>query len=198
MSEDRMTGANKFLTKYWNTAKFISSFENKEVGELKSADRWILSELNKLIVDCKKGYDEYNAFVPSNKIKEFIWNQFASNYLEMVKSRAYEGDSGALYTLHTCLKTMTRLLAPICPFITDRIYRDVYGKSVHLEQMPETNEEWESKFTDLTQQIIDFNSLVWKTKKDKSISLNAEIEGIKIPTELKPFEEDLTKMHKLK
>lgn len=198
ISEDRIQGASKFLTKLWNMSRFISSFEIKETGELTNADHWILAELNKLTKECKAGYDEYNFFIPANKIREFIWNQFASHYLEMTKSRAYDGDSGALYTLHTCLKTVSGLLAPICPFITDKIYRELYEETIHKKQLPEPNESWESNFAELTEKIMEFNSLIWKTKKEHGLSLNSEIEEIKIPTELKPFEEDLKKMHKLK
>jgi len=198
ISEDRIQGASKFLTKLWNLSRFISSFEIKETGELKNTDHWILSELNKLIKESKQGYNDYNFFIPATKIKEFIWNTFSSNYIEMVKPRAYEGDTGALYTLHTCLKTILKLLAPITPFITDKVYREIYEKTVHLEQFPEENENWNSNFINLTEQLIEFNSMVWKTKKEQGLSLNSEIHEIKIPSELKPFEQDLTKMHKLK
>ncbi|MEM0372562.1 MAG: valine--tRNA ligase [archaeon] len=198
LSEERIAGAGKFLTKLWNTSRFISSFEHKESGELKSADRWILTELNSLIRECKKGYDEYNYFVPATKTREFVWNVFAPHYLEMAKARAYEGDSGALYTLHACLKTICELMAPIIPFITDKIYRDIYGETVHKKRLPDENASWESSLIELTPKMIEFNSLVWKTKKEKSLPLNAEIEGVKIPTELKPFEDDLVKMHRLR
>ncbi|NYZ79642.1 valine--tRNA ligase, partial [Candidatus Micrarchaeota archaeon] len=73
LSEERIAGAAKFLTKFWNISKFISSFEYRETGELKSADRWILAELNALIKECRAGYDNYNYFVPSTKVREFIW-----------------------------------------------------------------------------------------------------------------------------
>ncbi|MFH0986635.1 MAG: class I tRNA ligase family protein, partial [Candidatus Micrarchaeota archaeon] len=140
----------------------------------------------------------YNFYIPANRIREFLWNLFAAHYIEMAKARAYAGDTGALCTLHTCLKTVCELLAPINPFITDKIYREVYGQTVHKKQMPAPNEHWDSEaLGGLTQKLVEFNSMVWKTKKDKSISLNAEIEGIKMPTELKPLEDDLKKMHKL-
>ena len=198
ISEERIQGASKFLTKLWNLSRFISTFEIKETEELKNADHWILSELNQLIKESKEGYKEYNFFIPATRIKEFIWNIFSSNYMEMVKPRAYEGDTGALYTLHTCLKIILKLLAPITPFITDKVYRELYKKTVHLEPLPEENQIWNSNFKELTDKIIEFNSMVWKAKKEKGLSLNAEIEGIKVPTELRPFESDLIKMHKLK
>lgn len=196
ISEERIGGSAKFLTKFWNTAKFISGFERVENGKLKDTDRWILAELNNLVKECTKGYGEFNFFIPANKIREFIWNVFAPHYIEMIKNRAYENDSGTIYTLHTVLKTISTLLAPVCPFITDKIYQEVYGKSVHKEEFPKINKEWENDLTKLTEKLITFNSSIWKQKKDKGISLKAEI-SIKIPDELKPFEEDLRKMHKL-
>lgn len=197
ISEDRILGAFKFLTKFWNLARFISSFETVESGELNNTDRWILSELNEVIKNSREGYENFNFFPAATKIREFIWNTFASNYVEMVKNRAYDGDAGALYTLHTCLKTICSLLTPICPFTTDKIYREVYDDTVHKTQLPESKKNWESKLKELTEKIAEFNSNVWKAKKKKGIPLNAEISGIKIPSELKPFEEDLVKMHKL-
>ncbi len=197
ISEERIAGASKFLTKYWNVARFVSGFDEKEQPEqLKPTDFWIISELNKLIKECRKGYDDYNFFIPATRIREFVWNLFAPHYLEMVKHRAYEGDESALFTLHHCLKTITKLLAPIAPFVTDKVYREVYGESVHRQLLPEPGGEEE--FLELTERLVEFNSSVWKKKKDQGLSLNSEITGIEVPEDLKPFEEDLRKMHKLK
>ena len=115
----------------------------------------------------------------------------------MVKGRAYEGDTGALYTLHEVMKTLLRILAPISPFITDKIWRDVYGGSVHEEQLPEAREEWESEFRRLTPELIEFNSRIWKGKKDQGLSLNEPLVGVLLPESLEPFKADLTKMHKI-
>ncbi len=199
ISEDRIKGASKFLTKLWNVARFISSFDNPEdPGELKNSDRWILAELNELVKESRKAYDDYNFFIPAVKTREFVWNVFASHYIEMVKPRAYEGDKAALSTLHTVMRTVLKLLAPITPFITDKIYRDVYGETVHSKKLPEENAGWDSSFKKLTNKIIEFNSEVWKKKKEARLPLNNEITGIQIPVELKPLEEDLIRMHNLK
>jgi len=63
--------------------------------------------------------------------------------------------------------------------------------------MPSVREDWSSPLTELTQQLMDFNSEVWKLKKESGLSLREDISGISIPDELKPFEEDLTRMHRL-
>jgi valyl-tRNA synthetase len=197
VSEDRIGGAKKFLTKLWNVARFVSSFPQVEKGDLMPTDEWILAELNDLTEACRQAYEEYDFFVPSNKVREFLWNVFAPHYVELVKGRAYDGQSGALFALHEGLKGILRLLAPITPFITARIWEEIYGGDIHQEAVPEICEEWKSPLADLTESLVDFNSKIWKLKKDGGISLREEISGVSIPDELKPFEEDLAKMHRL-
>jgi valyl-tRNA synthetase len=95
------------------------------------------------------------------------------------------------------LKSVLRLLAPICPFMTDKIYRELYRNSVHLEEFPKTKKEWEKKLAKVTPDLIEFNSKIWKEKKEKNMPLNSEYTG-SIPKRLLLFERDLKAMHKLK
>jgi valyl-tRNA synthetase len=197
ISEERIGGAKKFLTKLWNVARFISSFPVEKKGDLKTTDEWILAETNALVEACRKSYTDYDFFVPSNRVREFLWNVFAPHYVEMVKGRAYEGQTGALFTLHEVLKALLRLMAPITPFITARIWEEIYGGDIHKEEMPVVQEAWRNPLSDLTQALVDFNSEVWKLKKEKGLSLREDIPGIEVPEGLAPFEEDLTRMHGL-
>ncbi len=200
-SEDRIISAGKFLTKIWNISRFISAFPQPKKAELTVSDKWILSELNKTIKESLKGFEDFNFFIPSNKVREFVWNLFADHYIEMVKTRAYgEGFSkkeqeAVWYTLHLVLKTALKLLSPVTPFITDYIWKELYGKeSIHKELFPKA--EWKYNLDKLTNKLIEFNMKVWKTKKDKEISLKSEI-AMKIPSELSLFEKDLVKMHNI-
>jgi valyl-tRNA synthetase len=168
-----------------------------EEGDLKPTDEWIISELNKLVGECNAGYDVYNFFIPANKVRTFLWNVFAPHYVEMAKSRAYQGDAGALYALHEGLRIMLKILAPVTPFITEKIWLEIYDGEVHKESMPELSEEKASPLSEVTDQLFEFNSGIWKTKKDQGMSLKAELAGVEIPEALKPFEEDLRLMHNL-
>jgi valyl-tRNA synthetase len=154
------------------------------------------------VKDCTKGYENFNFFIPSNKIREFAWNMFAAHYLELVKARAYgekfskSEQQSAWFTLHACLKTILLLLAPITPFISDSLWRTLYSKkSIHIEQFPKP--EWETKLTKKTQKILEFNTRVWDTKKKMGVSLKDQIE-INIPVELEEFKKDLIAMHNIK
>ncbi|HYM39008.1 MAG TPA: valine--tRNA ligase [Thermoplasmata archaeon] len=194
---DKIGGAGKFLTKLWNIARFVSSFPEPHAGKLSPADEWILAELNRLIEDARGAYEELNLFLPSNRARDFLWNLFAPHYVEMVKARAYEGDAGAVWTLHTCLRGLLQVLAPIAPFSTDLIWREAYGGSVHAEVLPLPRDGIPASRLELTEPLVAFNSEIWKRKREKGLSLNLELSGVSIPEELKPFEPDLRRMHRL-
>ena len=195
-SYERIQGVSKFLTKLWNVARFISTFPEKKADKLNETDKWIFSELNKLVKECKTNYENYDFYNSASKIRDFIWNLFAPHYIEMVKMRVYSGDESACYTLHTVLKTLLKLLSPVIPFITDYVYREMYSKeSIHKEAFPKP--VWNYKMKKFTELIKEFNMKIWKEKKDKGLSLKSETK-IKIPKSLKLFEHDLKAMHGIK
>jgi valyl-tRNA synthetase len=198
-SEERIAGTGKFLTKLWNTCRFISSFPAPEKAELTWTDKWMINELGKLTQECVQAYERFDVFAVSNKVREFLWNVFASNYLEMAKGRAY-GDGAtkaeqeaAWYTLHMVVKSLLLLLAPIIPYLTDYVWRKQYGtQSIHLEQFPKAERFEVSE--KVSQSIMEFNAQVWKTKRDKGLALKDPI-AARIPANLKHFEKDLVRMH---
>jgi valyl-tRNA synthetase len=207
-SEQRIAAAQKFLSKLWNVGRFLSSFDvvKDEPQKLEASDEWILAELSRLVQDCKRGYDEYNFFVPANAIRDFTWNVFAAHYLEMVKGRAYEdrpGHASALYTLHKVFSTLLLLLAPITPFIAEELWTKMYSeKSVHLQEMP-SDVKTGADMAKFTKSISDFNSQVWNKKKEtvspetgKPLSLKDPID-MPVPDDLAPFAADLISMHNL-
>jgi len=197
ISEQKIGGAGKFLTKLWNVARFISSFDEPPAGKLRPTDEWILAELNRLIEDCRGAYEELNLFFPANRARDFLWNLFAPHYVEMVKARAYAGDGGAIWTLHACLRDLLKLLAPIVPFSTDKIWRSMYGGSIHAERFPSPRDGVPASALDATEALLGFNGEIWRLKREKGQSLNVEISGITIPEALRPYEEDLRRMHHL-
>ena len=201
-SEQKIESTKKFLSKLWNVSRFLSSFPVIKSGKTTSSDEWILSELENLVKTCKEGYKEYNFFVPAIAIREFTWNIFAAQYIEMVKARAYgigfeeEEKNAAIFTLHKTLSTILKLLAPITPLITEHLWLKLYSnQSIHKEKQVEDEKQKDMK--KFTKEIIDFNSKVWNEKKDKGLSLKDSIE-ISIPSNLESFKKDLVAMHNLK
>ena len=200
-SEQKIESTKKFLSKLWNVSRFLSSFPIIESGKLTDSDKWILSELDKLISVCNEGYSKYNFFIPATALREFTWNIFAAQYIEMAKARAYgigfddDERDGAIFTLHKVLSTILKLLAPITPFITEHLWQTLYSKnSIHKEQLPKI--ENIEDMTNMTQVIVEFNSKVWNEKKQNNLSLKDSIK-IDIPENLVQFSKDLIAMHNL-
>jgi len=225
-SEQKIESTKKFLSKLWNISRFLSSFPVIDLEypaepvkpklwqeylptELanEASDKWILAELENLTGQCMESYDFCSFFEPAIKIREFMWNVFAAQYIEMVKARAYgigfsekERDA-AIFTLHKVLKDVLKLLAPITPFITERVWQTLYSKdSIHKEIFPPSfpnstrvTTEWTAKTKDITE----FNSKVWNEKKAKKLSLKDSIKS-NIPENLQEFKKDLVAMHNLK
>ena len=172
-NEQKIESTKKFLSKMWNVSRFLSSFPVIESAVLSASDKWILSELDNLVKECKRGYDDYNFFIPAIAIREFTWNLFAAHYIEMAKARAYgigfseEERDGAIFTLHKTLSTILKLLAPITPFITDHLWKVLYSeKSIHKEMQVQIRIT-RRPYTAFTKEITEFNSNVWNEKKRK-------------------------------
>ena len=202
-SFERIEGATKTLTKLWNVSRFISMFKEAK-GKLTEIDKWIINELNSIIKFSRERYEKYDFHNPSTLIKNFIWETFASHYLELVKNRAYnekakftkEEENAAIYTLHYCLDTILKLWAPVLPLMTSKIYKELRNKDIHNEKFPEIEHKVKSELT--KEDIINLNSEIWKTKKDNNLSLKDKIDYLTIPVKFKIIEKDLKEMHNIK
>ena len=204
-SFERVEGCGKTLTKLWNVSRFISSFDydSKAKYKLMEPDKWLIAELNKLILGVKKGYDKYDFHGPVVDMRSFLWDNFASHYLEMVKRRAYneeglwtvEERNGAVFTLNYALQTLLKLMAPIVPMITHKICKELYGSDVHKEMFPIVEHKVSSKID--SDAVFDINSAIWKFKKDNSLSLKNNVAKVALPELYKPIEKDLVLMHNI-
>ncbi len=199
ISEERIANAGKFITKLMNIARYVSSFPKPRRASLTPSDKWILAELSIAVRKSLNGYREFNFFVPAVTLRNFTWNLFADHYIELSKQRAYgrgfseKEQRAAWLTLHEVLRTVILLLAPISPFITDYIWRKLYSKkSIHLEKFPKP--KWDRRYAKYTEELTQFNSMVWKIKKERGLSLKDPID-IEIPRKLRPFKKDLIAMH---
>ena len=206
-SFERIEGTSKFLTKFWNISRFISMFpvtEKRKGMKLEDSDRWILEELAKLVQFVEEKYNNYEFNAAAIAIRDFTWNVLASNYIEMVKPRAYafenkKASESAWYALHECLRTLLLLIAPIVPFFTEDIWIQLYSTkkkdSIHFQAWPKCGKP-DANVLKHTAAILEFNSMVWNVKKENGMSLRDPVD-VKIPKELKDFEMDLTLMHNI-
>jgi isoleucyl-tRNA synthetase len=99
-------------------------------------DRWVLGRLASLERSVDRSLHEYQATDASRAIIEFVDDDLANWYVRLSRSRFYdvegEDNRAAFATLHDVLVSVCRLLAPIAPFVSDWIHRQLAGSSVHL------------------------------------------------------------------
>ncbi len=141
----------KTLLTYWNTISFhtlyaqSSNFDISQIPAVKDRsmmDHWILSELNSLIVEVDAAYSEFDSQSAGKALARFI-DDLSNWYVRRSRRRFWDGDLAALGTLHECLVTLTQLLSPMVPFITEHVWQEVVkpanpaaADSVHLTNFP--------------------------------------------------------------
>ena len=190
------------LTKIFNVARFASQFDvpsdlDTIPSNLQPEDEWIISEFGQTMYKVEKSWKNVDIYNAAQAIKNFSTGVFPSHWLEMVKSRLYDGDVEASWTLHRIVRDILTSLSPICPFFTHYLSTILYGhSSVDVRVFPEIIPS-SSELLLLTSPLIEFNSDVWKLKKDSGISLNTEISNVLIPEELSVLSSSLNRMHRL-
>ncbi|MBM3232004.1 isoleucine--tRNA ligase [Candidatus Pacearchaeota archaeon] len=100
-------------------------------------DEWILSRLAELSVQVTEGFDSYNTMVVAKEITKFV-DDLSTWYVRRSRERFNEGDDDiARGVLKHVLIETAKIIAPILPFVSEKIYRDLGGKeSVHLQEWP--------------------------------------------------------------
>ena len=198
------------LTKLFNVARFASQFEYDasldEIPEdLSIEDEWILSEFIDVGSKVKQAWNDLDIYTATQTMKTFGTGILPSHYLEMVKSRLYDGDRAASWTIHRIVRDFMTMLSPVCPFFTHHISTTLYNHSaVDWDEFPEINnssshlqQDRMEYLRNLSTSLQDFNGMVWNTKKENGTSLNQPIQGIEIPVDLVEFQATLTRMHHL-
>ena len=190
------------LTKIFNVARFASQFDvpsdlDSVPSNLSPEDKWILSEFSETMSKVENSWKAIDINNAAQNIKNFSTGVFPSHWLEMVKSRLYDGDEIAAWTLHRIVRDILTTLSPICPFFTHYLSTTLYDESsVDVREFPAIIPS-ELELLELTIPLIEFNSNVWKLKKDSGISLNTEIPDISIPDDLEYLSNSLNRMHRI-
>jgi valyl-tRNA synthetase len=199
-SKERIRGEIKTLNKMLNVSKFISQFKRPDKVKLTKLDKLFIGYIEDLTKFSEKNYDKYDFHHPALKLRYFLWEIFASHYIELIKNRAYNEEEkftieemhSAHYTLHFLMERFLILINPIIPQITTVISNSLKYKITEFPNTKKTNEKLE-----LINKIINFNKEIWKRKKEKNISLRASIENIEIPKDLQIYKKDLKNCHNL-
>ncbi|MGW6461002.1 isoleucine--tRNA ligase [Streptomyces sp. NPDC055078] len=142
----------KTLLTYWNTVAFQALYARTSGWAPSAADpapagrtvldRWLLSELNALVDQVTEAMEAYDTQRAGKLLSSFV-DDLSNWYVRRSRRRFWQGDAAALRTLHEVIETVTRLLAPLVPFITERVWQDMVvpvtpdaPESVHLSTWP--------------------------------------------------------------
>jgi len=202
-SEERIRAEVKTLNKIWNVSKFVMLFNKPKKPQLTATDKLFVDYMEDMTFNIEGYYKVYDFYHPAIWLRRFLWEIFTSNYVEMIKSRVYNQDKkfskqesdSAKYTLHFLLERFLTLLYPITPQITSAIMKKK-GVDLLKSEWPKAKLGKSEKLS-LIYYIMDFNSEVWKKKKESGKTLRDEIK-IKIPEHLEKYKKDLIAMHNLK
>ena len=197
------------LTKLFNVARFASQFEIPEdldtpPSELSISERWILSEFAEVNLTVRDAWENIDIYTAAQTIKNFGTGVFPSHWLEMAKTRLYNDDAGAAWTIHRIVRDLLTMFSPICPFLCHHLSSTLYEESaVDIRNFPSLpiSELGEGDLGDelrqLTSIITEFNSDVWAAKNEAGLGRGKPISDIEIPAELEAFTSHLITMHKL-
>ena len=183
-----------FFALYANIDGFTGAEEEISVSERPEIDRWILSELNTLVKDVTKYLEDYDPTPAARRIDEFVNENLSNWYVRLNRKRFWGGsmtaDKLAAYqTLYTCLETVVMLAAPIAPFISDRIFRDLNAvsgrhteESVHLATFPKCDESLiDTELEDMMQLAQRTSSMVLALRRKVNIKVRQPLQKIIIP-----------------
>ncbi|MFG2529508.1 isoleucine--tRNA ligase [Streptomyces sp. NPDC048516] len=142
----------KTLLTYWNTVAFQALYARTSNWAPSAADpapadrplldRWLLGELNTLVEQVTESLETFDTQRAGKLLSSFV-DDLSNWYVRRSRRRFWQGDAAALRTLHEVIETVTRLMAPLTPFITERVWQDLVvpvtpeaPESVHLADWP--------------------------------------------------------------
>jgi len=194
----------KFFGTLYNTYAFFALYANIDHFDYKEADidikdrpeidRWILSELNSLILNVDEAYGSYEPTRAGRAIAEFVDAHLSNWFVRLSRRRFWKSEDNtdklsAYQTLYTCLETVARLMSPIAPFFSEQLYRDLNNvtgrnkaESVHLTDFPEANKTFIDKALEERMEAAQLiSSLVLSLRKKANIRVRQPLSKIMIP-----------------
>jgi isoleucyl-tRNA synthetase len=153
---------SRFLLKLWNSYAFFCNYARQERGgfdisaapvpvkERSDLDRWILSDLQKLIQTARESFENYDLMKFCLDAEKFVDDKLSNWYIRRSRRRFQKSEAGrdtlaAYQTLYTALTTLTKLFAPVMPFLAEAMYRQLEAwqgsrpESVHLCEFPQVD-----------------------------------------------------------
>ena len=210
----------KFFGTLYNTYSFFALYANIDRFTYKEAemdiqlrpeiDRWIISLLNSLVKEVDGYYEDFEPTKAARAIQNFVDEHLSNWYVRLCRRRFWKGDYtddkiSAYQTLYTCLNTVAKLMSPIAPFFSDRLFLDlnaVSGKenveSVHLSDFPTYHAELVDQALEERMALAqDISSLALSLRKKVSINVRQPLSKILVPVLAPGFKEQVEKVREL-
>lgn len=197
-----------FFVLYANIDGF--SYQEEELKDRPEIDRWIISLLNSLSFEVDNFYADFEPTRATRAIQSFVDEHLSNWYVRLCRRRFWKGDYtedkiSAFQTLYTCLNTVAKLMSPVAPFFSDRLYTDLNKVSkkenvlsVHLADFPVYNPKLVDK--DLEERMAlaqDISSLILSLRKKVNINVRQPLSKAMIPILDKGFKEKVEKVKDL-
>jgi len=197
----------KVILPLWNTYYFFTTYANidnfspegLEQNPENNLDKWLISELNELIKEVSKWFDEYKLNEAAKPIVKFMDN-LTNWYIRRSRKRFWKSENDwdklqAYETLYYTLVEITKIIAPFMPFVSEYIYKNLtWKKSVHLTDFPKYNEklidEKLNSDTDKVQKIITLG-LAWRA--NQKIRVRQPLKSITVTEKLDSYYEEIIK-----
>jgi isoleucyl-tRNA synthetase len=145
----------KVLLTYWNTASFLSLYTRLSTykpgdkvivrKERPEIDQWLLSLVDDAVLQVTSALENFDTQKAGRVLADVV-DDMSNWYVRRNRRRFWDGDPVALATLHEALRTITLIMSPFVPFITERVWQDMFRtttdaslQSVHLGNWPEVN-----------------------------------------------------------
>ena len=150
-SDEKIEGARNFMNKIWNASRFvIMNVQDKKILDIKdcklnTADKWIITKLNKIIKDVTVNMEKFEMGVALANLYDFVWSDFCDWYIELTKPILYSEDETArintLSVLVYVLDNILKLMHPFAPFITEQINKSMPNgeKALIVSNFPRYN-----------------------------------------------------------
>jgi isoleucyl-tRNA synthetase len=178
-----------FFALYANVDGFDSNAAQVPHENRAELDRWILSRLHSLVAETNEAMDAYEPTRAFRATADFVVDELSNWYVRLSRRRFWKGAMGddklaAFQTLHECLDTVARLIAPLAPFFAEQLYRDLNGSagSVHWSRFPEANEALIDRDLERRMALAQrMTSLVLSLRKKEKIRVRQPLHRLVVP-----------------
>ena len=204
---------SKFFNPFKNTYSFFQTYaniDNVNINECnidyedrEEIDKWLLSKYNKLVKYVTESYEKYDLNLVVKAITSFVSDDLSNWYIRRNRDRFWksvmDNSKKAVYrTTYEVLVGLSQICAPIIPFTTEELYRNLTGeKSVHLSDFPKYNEEYINEEIETKMDLVrDLISLGRNVREEAKIKVRQPISEVIIDGKNKEIIADLVDLIK--